>query len=305
MRNMKNREVTDKVTGYKMASRRSAMISNLVTRSAIGLCAALMIAAPAQAELVESYDAEAALVMEGYELPLDGEWIVDEEFAMIPDEIDSEAFEAAVDEINDMELGGDETADEAIETEETGLTVETEAVETEDTEVIEETEMFEEAEAPELIEEAPIEESWTEAVQAEPVHWIEKIAQVQGRSYCVVVRYRSDWGIPEDAELTAEEIADVDRYADCLHSAQDALENNGESVQDFYLLDLSLISNDVNYASTYRYEVEILMDEAIVAQPDDLHAMQFDGEGTTLLNTEGAVNAEDDVNRISFRPEAA
>ena len=260
------------VNGKKVASRSASRIGNLVTRGAIALLAVAALGcsamAMAEANLEAMFSDAPGLEIEGYEIPCEDEWDLDEALNIenngAEQAISSEAFEDAVEE-TEIDLDDEDGEAEFVENGARELELEDDGLEIE-----------------------------TEEVAPEVVYSIEKIAPVVGRGYNVVVRYSSDSGIPEDAILTASEVADS--YGDYLDSAERALGTGGESVQEFFLLDISLISGGVNYASTYRYEVEIVMNDTV----GDVQAMQFDGGNTTLLNT-----VEADANSISFRPAVA
>jgi len=130
-----------------------------------------------------------------------------------------------------------------------------------------------------------------------------KVARVANRDYSVVVRYTSDSGIPADAVLTATEIIDPASYGAFYDDAKSALEENDEEMTDFFLLSISLVSNGVDYADSFGYEVEIVLNEDLEAEPEEIRAIQFGDDGATVLDTTAALNDEERVGRIAFRSE--
>jgi hypothetical protein len=124
-------------------------------------------------------------------------------------------------------------------------------------------------------------------------------ASMPGRDYKVVVRYDTDSGIPQDAQLIVSEILDQERYDRYLENAQNMLdEEEREELEDFYLLSVSLISNGVDYASMGGYEVEIVMNDAIEAE--GMQAISFTDDLPTRLQTNAVINADETIDRISF-----
>ena len=124
-------------------------------------------------------------------------------------------------------------------------------------------------------------------------------ASMPGRDYKVVVRFDTDSGIPQDAQLIVSEILDQQRYDRYLESAQNMLdEEEREDLEDFYLLSVSLISDGVDYAGMGGYEVEIVMNDAIEAE--GMQAMSFTDDLPTRLQTNAVINADETIGRISF-----
>ena len=129
--------------------------------------------------------------------------------------------------------------------------------------------------------------------------WITKTAKVRGESFIVTVRYNRDSGIPADAVLTVSGTEDDSQYGNCFANAA-----SGDGDYGFYLLDVSLISDGVDYASTYRYEVEVILDETLQAEAEDVQAMQIQGDKAKMLDATAKRGANNNVERITFQAES-
>ena len=128
---------------------------------------------------------------------------------------------------------------------------------------------------------------------------IVKTFPLEGRASSVVVRYLPSSGIPADAVLTVKVITSGSVFSEYYDNAQAALEDGGE-LGDFFLLDISLVSGGVDYASTFRYEVEVVMNDALEIQPDMLRAVRFD-ESASVLDVNAQAGGDDGIQRISFQ----
>ena len=213
---------------------------------------------------VEAFDAQGQYITDSCTATVEGETGFTE-----PEAEETEAEETEAEEIEPEEIEPEETEPE----------------ETEETEAVK----------PEAEEAEEAEDNEAEPQYAD----VEKIAVMAGRGYSVVVRYNTACGIPEDAELTVSEITDESRYADYYANARDAMED--EDVEAFYLLDISLTADGAEYAGCDGYEVEILLDNAIEAEPSEVQAMQFEGSQARLLDTDVQVNGATELERIHFR----
>ncbi len=131
---------------------------------------------------------------------------------------------------------------------------------------------------------------------------MEKVAQVEGRDYSIAVRYTRDSGIPADAVLRAWETTDsasISAYCDQACSALEDTEE--EDVEEFYLLNLSLIADQINYAVGYSYEVEIIMNQSVPAEEQSVQVMQFTGSEATALPTEAETDGRENIQSINFQ----
>ena len=234
------------------------------------------------------------------------------------DEVDFELFEPEVEEIEfDFDTLPEEPEQELI--------LEPEALEAEEVEAGEIEAEEPEAEAaearepgdgeppeekpPAILLEVPedeTEETDEPDAEAEPAEddgfengWITKTAKVQGESFIVTVRYNRDSGIPADAVLTVSGTEDDSQYGNCFANAA-----SGDGDYGFYLLDVSLISDGVDYASTYRYEVEVILDETLQAEAEDVQAMQIQGDKAKMLDATAKRGANNNVERITFQAES-
>jgi len=129
--------------------------------------------------------------------------------------------------------------------------------------------------------------------------WVAKTAKARGEGFIVTVRYNRESGIPADAVLTVSGAEGGSQYGD---SFADAAKDGGD--YGFYLLDVSLISDGVDYASTYRYEVEVILDESMQAEAEDVQAMQIQGGEAKMLDAIAKRGANDNVERITFQAES-
>ena len=137
---------------------------------------------------------------------------------------------------------------------------------------------------------------------------MEKVARLEGCDYSVHVRYTEDSGIPANAQLIVKEIVDSHAYDDYYASAVSVLDGDpdeaGESVEQFFLLSVSLIADGKDYAADHTYWVEIVMDQALDADPANVTAVQFSGTQAAALNANAETDGEQTIQRINFQSEA-
>ena len=73
-----------------------------------------------------------------------------------------------------------------------------------------------------------------------------------------------------------------------------------EADYDLCMMSISLIADGIDYANTYRYEVQVLMDQPVYAKDGDVRAMRYDGNTSTMLDATADMMAAESVGSVSF-----
>ena len=149
----------------------------------------------------------------------------------------------------------------------------------------------------ELAEEVP-EELPVELVNGK----VEKTVSLAAQGLKLIVRFAPDAGIPVNAEVTASLTTGGASYEQYLENTVESLDlEENQEIHSFYMVQLSIIADGVDYAGSGAYEVEILVDEPETDADHEVHTFRYVNDEPKPMETTGRAETTDGEEKISFK----